>query len=498
MVVLYFLVCLFIVVFSPTALLYVGHDVSPVIDGAWRIENHQIPHKDFPSILGHGYLLQQYFFLKIFGFDFIAFAVSSIALTTILFFFFLSFYRSRYFLEHTGPALRIYFFLLLLSLGLGQYHFGVGHTLLTYANLYNRYCFACLFVLSVQGLLLKNVKKIDAAVTVRLVMVGLLLNYLLFVKLTYFVVAIGLLTVYLLASVISFSVYWRLLLIGLFIFIGAVWAFDADFQALLRDYKTVSLARGKVLAEPGFIRYKLLQFYNLAFLSGLLLLLAEMVSKKLPFRYVLLILFVGLCAVVLQFTNWGATDIVMLTFVPAVFMAAPAFRTALTFKLFLALCCFFIFKNLRSIYYLSKVKTTQYPELKSPYLSRFYTDFTEAGCRRAYAPWVMSGVALVDKNKSEGDKVFSFSFDNPFPFLTHTVPPKHVSTVWQYATTYTYAVHQPPEQLFGDVDLLLVPKCPKAESATEMLTIYGNTVSNHYAIIDGNDDWALYRKKKPL
>ena len=85
----YVLVCIFILAYSPTVLLHVGHDVSPVIDGAWRIENHQIPHNDFPSILGFGYLLQQYLFLKAFHYNFIAFAVSSITITTVAFLFFL-------------------------------------------------------------------------------------------------------------------------------------------------------------------------------------------------------------------------------------------------------------------------------------------------------------------------------------------------------------------------------------------------------------------------
>jgi len=494
----YLLVCVFILSYSPTVLLHVGHDISPVIDGAWRIENHQVPHKDFPSILGYGYLLQQYQFLKIFHYDFIAFAVSSIATTTVVFLVFLSFYASELFLKNTSLTLRVYLFLLLVSLGLGQYHFGVSHTLVTYANLYNRYCFLCLFVLFIQFILLKDIKVIDAKLVIRLLIAGLLINYLLFVKLTYFGVAFGLLTMCLLLSIVSFRIYSLLLFISLLIFAVVIKVTKVDFLSVLNDYRTISSARGKVLTDPTFIRSKLLQYYNIVFLLSLILLSVEMFRKKVPFKFILLSGFVGVCAVLLQFTNWGLSDIVMLSFVPVVFILLPQYTRLLFFKFFLAVSCFFIFKNLRSIYYLSKAKENKYTEVKSKYLSRFYTDFTETGSNENYATRVMSGVDLIDKNKTDRDKVFSFSFDNPFPFLTHTVPPKHVPIVWQYATTYSYDVYPDPKLLFSEADLLLIPKCMKAESATEMMKLYGKVVNEHYSIIDSNSYWTLYRKIKPI
>lgn len=497
-IVFYLLVCLFILAFSPTVLLYVGHDIAPVLDGAWRIENHQIPHNDFSTILGCGYLMQQYLFLKLFNYDFIAFAVSSIAITSAVFLLFLSFYTSEIFLKNTSSGLRIYLFLLLVSLGLGQYHFGVGHTLVTYANLYNRYCFLCLFILFVQFVLLKDARAINTKLMFRLLIAALLINYLLFVKLTYFVVAFGLLTMCLFLSIVSFKIYLRLLLISLLVFFIILLVTKVDVAAILHDYQTISSARAHILTEPGFIRYKLLQFYNIVFLFSLLLLTVEMLRKKVPVKAILLIGFISICAVLLQFTNWGSTDIVMLSFVPAVFILLPQHTKLISFKIFLAVCCFFIFKNGRSIYYLSKAKEANYTELKSQYLSRFYTNFTEVACKEDYAMRVMSGVNLIDKNKISGEKVFSFSFDNPFPFLTHTVPPKQVPTVWQFATTYTYTVYPDARRLFSEVDLLLVPKCLRAESATEMMKLYGKTVNTHYSIIDSNTYWNLYRKLQPF
>ena len=494
----YLLICFFILAFSPTALLYVGHDVSPVLDGAWRIENNQIPHKDFSSILGHGYLLQQLLFLRLFHYDFIAFSVSSIAVATVMLTLFLSFYHFPVFLKNTTPTLRIYFFILLVCLGLGQYHFGEKHTLLTYANLYNRYGFLSLFVFSIQTLLWKDVEKATSRTVTQLSIAVMLLNYLIFIKLTYFIIAFGLLSFCLLIEVVSFSVYWRILLFTLLIFLVFSLAFGADALAIINDYKTIASVRGGELMRPGFIRYKLFQYYNVIFLLSLLLFIAEAIYRKVALKLVVLVCFIGVSAVFLQFTNWGTTDIVMLTFVPVVFLLSPELRTFITSKIFLAVCCFFLFKNLRSIYYLSKENGARYPEVKSQYLSRFYTNFTEVGCELDYAPWIVSGTALADKNKKIGDRIFSFSFDNPFPFLTHTVPPKHVSTVWQYGTTYSNTVHIPPQQLFNEVDLLLIPRCPLAESAAEMKKIYGAKVKEHYSLIDSNEYWLLYRKTRPL
>lgn len=493
----YLFVCIFIIANSPTVLLHVGHDISPVIDGAWRIENHQIPHNDFPSILGYGYLLQQYLFLKIFHYNFIAFAVSSIAITTAVFLIFISFYASGSFLKNTNFTLRIYLFLLLVSLGLGQYHFGVTHTLVTYANLYNRYCFACLLVLFIQFILFKD-EKVNTKLWVRLLICSLLINYLLFVKLTYFAVAVGLLTMCLFLSIVSLKIYFRILLVSLAVFMTVLWITKLNFLAVLHDYGTISAARGKVLTEPAFIRSKLLHPYNIIFLLSLLFLAVEMFRRKIPFKFVLLTGCIGVCAILIQFTNWGLSDIVMLSFVPVVFILLPDYTKLLSFKIFLAVACIFLFKNLRSIYYLSKAKENKYTELKSKYLSGFYTDFSEGDCKEDYTTRVMSGVDLIDKHKTGKDKVFCFSFDNPFPFLTQTVPPKHVPIVWQFATTYTYAVFTDPKVLFADVDLLLIPKCLKAESATEMMEIYGKTVKERYSAIDNNAYWILYKKIKPF
>ncbi len=356
----------------------------------------------------------------------------------------------------------------------------------------------CLLVLFIQIILLKDVKVIDVKVAVRLLVTALLINYLLFVKLTYFGVALGLLTMCLFLSVVSVKIYFRLLLISFLIFVGVLWLTKVNFLSVLQDYRTISSARGKLLIDPAFIRSKLLHPYNLVFLLSLVFLSVEMFRKKVPLKFIFLTGFVGACALALQFTNWGLSDIVMLSFVPVVFILLPRFNKLLSFGIFLAVSCIFIFKNLRSIYYLSKAKENKYTELKSKYLSGFYTDFTETGSNENYALRVMSGVELIDKNKKIGDKVFSFSFDNPFPFLTQTVPPKHVQIVWQFATTYTYAVFTNPKLLFGDVDLLLIPDCMKAESATEMMKIYGKTVKEHYSVIGHNNYWTLYRKIKPL
>ena len=370
--------------------------------------------------------------------------------------------------------------------------------MVTYANLYNRYCFVFLFVLFIQFILLKDVQVIDTKVSIRLLVIALLANYLLFVKLTYFGVAFGLLTMCLFLSVVSVKLYFRLLLISLLIFAGILWLTKVNFLSILHDYRTISSARGRVLANPAFILSKLLHPYNLVFLLSLVLLAVEMFRKKVPLKFILLIAFVSVCAVALQFTNWGLSDIVMLSFVPVVFILLPNYTKLLSFKIFLAVSCIFIFKNMHSIYYLSKAKENKYTELKSKYLSGFYTDFSEGTCKEDYTTRVMSGVVLVDKNKTATDKVFCFSFDNPFPFLTQTVPPKHIPIVWQFATTYTYAVFTSPKLLFSEVDLLLVPNCMKAESATEMMKIYGKTVKGHYSVIDRNSYWTLYRKTKPL
>ena len=399
-IVFYILVCCFILAFSPLVLLYVGHDISPVLDGVWRIENNQVPHKDFSSILGIGYLLQQYVFLKLFNYNFIAFNVSSIAITTLVFISFLSLYANPDFIKISNRIVRIYLFFLIVALGLGQYNFGTPHVYVTYANLYNRYCFVSLLLILVLLILLKK----DLSSTKRInfvysLLIAIVLNYLLFIKLTYFLVASGFIVLFTIRSITSIKTLVRIAIPAIIIFIIVLLATHLDFFSYLNEYQTISKARKNVLTHERFLKLKLLRPYNLIYLAGFAFVIIESFIKKVSYKFVIIAFYTGLSAVLLHFTNWGESDIVLLSFIPVLFLLFPKYSRLLSFKIMLILSSYFIYKNVKSIYYLSEAKSFPHAELKNKYLSGFYTNFDEGNCKGYYADRIMRGVDLIDKNK---------------------------------------------------------------------------------------------------
>ena len=115
------LICAFVLAFSPIVQLRWEHDLAVVLDAAWRLQNGQLPHTDFPSNLGYCFLYQLYIFLKLFDYDLIAVAVSTVVFVTIMMLIYLSFYKSKTFIANTTFPLRLYIFFLIVSIGLGHF-----------------------------------------------------------------------------------------------------------------------------------------------------------------------------------------------------------------------------------------------------------------------------------------------------------------------------------------------------------------------------------------
>jgi hypothetical protein len=179
----------FILFFSPIVQLKFTHDTPVMLDGAWRIQNGHVPHVDFSSILGHAFLYQLYIFLRLFDYDVIAIVVSTIVFTATMVAIYLCFYKSKTFLDNSTSLLRVYIFLLILALGLGQYTLGHLVAALSYACIYNRYCFQGLVVIILILILLSGKKTTTQNGILLTILLSLLLIYLLFSKLTFFIVA---------------------------------------------------------------------------------------------------------------------------------------------------------------------------------------------------------------------------------------------------------------------------------------------------------------------
>lgn len=500
--VLYFIiffiaVCTFILFFSPLVMLIYGHDIPVVLDGAWRMQNGQLPNVSFSSILGYSYLFQQYIFLSIFHYNMFAFAVSSVVMATISISIFLFLYKSEVFIKNSNLILRIYTFLLIIAVGLGQYNLGTPFQLLTYANLYNRYCFEALLVIILILIVLKEKNIITVKVVLCLVLIALLVNYLLFSKITFFGVGVLIIIIFSIFNYLSFNLFKYLLLISLVIFSGALLLSGENFFSILKDYKSISSVRTGLFTTVPFLLQKFKHFFNVALISCYIFLLVQLIKNKANYKVIILLLYVGIMGVLLHLTNWGETDIVFLTFIPCLFILPDfvLYRKLLSYKVLMFVSCFFICKNLFSIAKLSYVMKYKHTELKSKYLSGFYIDWVKPECNYEYSERTTSGVQLINKNIKAGEKVMSFTFENPFPLLTHTVPPKNDLLVWQYGTTYSTNIYPDANKLFRDVNLIIIPNCDDPDASLYMRKIYNKSISEHFSKIDMDNYWTLYRKK---
>ena len=488
----------FIIFYSPLVLLLYGHDVTVVLDGAWRIQNNQIPHVDFPSILGYAYLMQQYLFLRLSHYNMLALAISSVTITAIIITIFLLLYKSRTFLKNSDIFLRLYIFLIIISLGLGQYNFGTPFKLLTYANLYNRYCFESLAIVILMLITLNGKTLIDKKTFIWLVVIGLFMNYLFFSKITYFGVAVLILFIFLMFRYRSINVFKYLLFITLGIFAATLLFSHESLSAIIHDYRNISGIRVGLFTKQFFMVRKFKHPFNLALILSYLCLLFMLIYKKAGYKLITLTITAGIFAALLHLTNWGETDIVFITIIPFFFILPQfaAYRYTTAARLLMIACCFFILKNILSIAYLPVVRLHQHTELKSPYVSGFYIYGIEATCNYEYSATIMAGVSLLNRYKINGEKIMSFTFENPFPVLTHTIPPVYNMLVWQYGTTYSNKVFPDAQKLFKDVDLIMVPNCDEEETSLHLRSIYKKQFNGNFSLVTANYYWSLFRKIK--
>jgi hypothetical protein len=491
-----------IIIGGPVIQMRFGHDVICVLDGAWRIQHGQIPHTDFSSILGCGYLGQQYLFLQLFHYNLFALSASSITLTLIALAIFFSLIYTSPSDDNYGWVLRIYTFLLILSLGLGQYHMGQGFKALTYANLYNRYSFLILLIcfLLLNYLSSKSIKPKQLKFNIYAVVIALLLNYLCFVKLTYFLVALAVFTAYMLFSYFEPKKYFITLLYYVIIFGLVLLIFKVNALDMLNDYRAISKVHTNTFFDPAFLKGKFYHKYNILLLAGGIFLVGQLIAHKASLKIISLIVLLGFFSIAFHVTNYGDSDIVLLTFIPCFFVFAPLqpYKQLLSYKLLLILGCIFIAENVLSVAYTFISKKASYSQISGNGVTGFYVHQADGSCNANYELRINNGAALINRYKKPNDQVFCYDFDNPFPVLTNTQAPKNTLLVWQYKMTFSETIHPLALTMFNNVSLLLIPKCADPESSLYMQRIYKDVVGIQFVKVGENADWTLLRKKSSL
>ena len=115
-----------------------------------------------------------------------------------------------------------------------------------------------------------------------------------------------------------------------------------------------------------------------------------------------------------------------------------------------------------------------------------------------YAHLVNDGLALLKPYVTPSMRVFCMDSTNPFPIALCLPSPKG-GAIWWDAKTFSQKLFPNPEQVFGEVTHVMVPKVAvNRNTAAGMREIYGDYLAEHFTPLCESALWNLYASKKPI
>ncbi|MDQ7826678.1 MAG: hypothetical protein RDV48_28000 [Candidatus Eremiobacteraeota bacterium] len=511
---LYFVIAVLITVVllrtGPVVITRYGHDVPVYMDCAWRVLNGQLPHADFQSILGALFFLILAAGMKLGGVS-----VWGIISATLMMFWLFSLWTWILAVRRLSAPLA---FLYALAVGLfitGAYHLGLDYRATTYANLYNRYGYAMLFVILLDLFFPPRKEDTRQDFTGGL-STGFLLVCLLFIKVNFFTAACALLVI---RAVIArpsggWAAGFAAGLAGALVPMALFFRFD--FTPVLRDYQMVTLVRGRSLfSDPAFVMEKMGPFaLSFMLLPVYLILFSGFTFQPRgkigsPSRVFALMAAVFLCGILLNLTNHGFYDMPML--LPLVFLPFEYFLlkpdhsreflavSALSILLiFLIITGSFYGKNVASIGFASankKKAAGALTAIRSDALGALYVAFADGTFNKDYPEKLNEGLDLLKRHAREHDRIATLDFENPFPVGLGLMSPKGFYSICNFGVDFNNEHYIMPERAFHDTTLVMVPRPGCPESTLPLLRIYGSYIEKHFDFVESTERWMLLRKK---
>lgn len=112
-----------------------------------------------------------------------------------------------------------------------------------------------------------------------------------------------------------------------------------------------------------------------------------------------------------------------------------------------------------------------------------------------YVEYINEGCDLLSRHRQPGDSVIALNFTNPFSYAMGMKPSSGGATWMQYGTNFNES-GPPAERIFGDATLVMLPKLFSDKTLTGTVPrIYGPYLSQHYTVAAESLNWWLYRRK---
>jgi hypothetical protein len=496
-----------------------GHDVFVWLAGGWRAINGQRPHLDFTSPWGPVMFMVSGLGLTIshHSVNGIGYGSAIVALIVGCWSFFLG--KNR-----LASSPRVVLSLFLSAMVAAPYPLGLSPFFSSHAMLYNRYGYALLGLILLECFTVahhptgSHVDELIGGVST-----GVALGLMLFLKVSYFLVAVGLIGV--VSLFLGRFVRQRILGIVLgvsFVSVAMLAYLRFAVAAMLGDLRMAAATRSGALGSPFWIGMNhgsvLLGVLCFCLVASLILArrLPQWGGWKLPILGAFFFVTdVGLIMSNAQVGDFPVCAVFAILLVNEITQYQqtlrateahsnrPAYAAALClggllfipqFTSDLTGLAYGAWSKQRPAIPTAVVRFTS-PNLKP--LLLYENPGNPPGEGRMFTTYVNDGVALLERETRPNETIHTMDATNPFPYAMERRPPRggHAGAWYPYTITVE---HRPSDDwYFGDADIVMVPKQPSqgGSRSADIYKAYEPGLKQRYNFVAESSLWRMYRRK---
>ncbi len=114
--------------------------------------------------------------------------------------------------------------------------------------------------------------------------------------------------------------------------------------------------------------------------------------------------------------------------------------------------------------------------------------------------WTLEdGARLLREDPRLEGTVFTLDMASPLGALAGRKSPRGLDSWYHAGRTFNEETHRSPQQMFADIDVIMVPKAPVDPASHSLLArLYGSYINGHYDLVATSDYWRAYARKSPL
>lgn len=105
---------------------------------------------------------------------------------------------------------------------------------------------------------------------------------------------------------------------------------------------------------------------------------------------------------------------------------------------------------------------------------------------------VQEGTELLARHRKPGDVVFAAAFSNPYPFVLGAPPPRSAQIWWHQDRNFSRSYHPDPAKLLHGVSFVMLAK--QDWFARDVWNIYGSDVTRDFKLVEETPRWSLWQR----